>query len=166
MINSIGILFKSKNIFFKNNKNKAMQLLTTTLFLILIASCNNKPETQEESFRKNHLFFGADSTYNIKIGSTIAFGYSETEGIDRSRFPAPSYGRDLDTAFFKFVESKSFYPEGCAGCARRYYSIFKAIQKGTTNITETKTTYKQEAKEMSAPEDTTIVVGKYVVNIK
>ncbi len=74
----------------------------------------------------------------LKLGNTIIFGCSKTMGINEERYPSPSYDRYIDAIFFKYIGSESFYPDGCAGCSKSKYKLYKTVSKGTTTITKSK----------------------------
>jgi hypothetical protein len=110
----------------------------------LLFACKQTPQQKIDTFLSDHVEPAEKQDNKLKVGATIVFGHSETMGIDRSRFPAPSYSNEMDTAFFKYVKSESFN-DGASGGAEYFYDIYKAVKAGTTKIERYKTaqTYQQ-----------------------
>jgi hypothetical protein len=113
------------------------------IFFIALASllfaCNQTPQQKIDTFLSHHLEPTDKQDNKMKVGETIVFGHSETMGIDRGRYPAPTHSNEMDTVFFKFVKSES-HNDGAAGGSAYYYNIYKAVKAGTTKIEYNKTT--------------------------
>jgi hypothetical protein len=121
-----------------------MKITISIALTFLLFSCKQTPQQKIDKFLSPHLEPTEKQDNKMKVGETIVFGHGETSGIDRGRYPAPTYSNDMDTAFFKFVKSESFN-DGADGGSSYYYDIYKAIKAGTTKIEYYKTakTYQQ-----------------------
>ncbi len=114
------------------------------VLLLILSSCNN--ESKDASARldkemKKHLD-PKDSIINVmEQGNTFALQRSEREGIDQERFKEYDYRKEVDTNFFKYVESKTFSNPDEAGGVSTSIEIYKAIKKGETEIRFYKTHY-------------------------
>jgi hypothetical protein len=108
-------------------------------FSILLFSCTQTPQQKIDKFLGQHIEPTEKQDNKMQVGQTIVFGYSETMGIDRGRYPTPNYNKEIDTAYFTYVKSESFN-DGAAGGSEYHYSIYKAIKAGATKIEYYKTT--------------------------
>jgi hypothetical protein len=115
---------------------KPLIILTLT---ILLFACKQTPQQKIDKFLSHHVEPTEKQDNKMKAGETIIFSHSETMGIDRGRYPAPTYSNDMDTAFFKYVKSESFN-DGASGGSEYFYDIYKAVKAGTTKIERYKTT--------------------------
>jgi hypothetical protein len=116
-----------------------MKSIIAIALSILLFACKQTPQQKIDKFLSKHLEPTEKQDNRMKVGETIVFGHSETMGIDRGLYPAPSYSNEMDTAFFKFVKSESFN-DGADGGSAYYYDIYRAIKVGTTKIEYNKTT--------------------------
>ncbi len=107
--------------------------------LIFLFSCTQTPQQKIDKFVSKHVEPTEKQDNKIEVGETIVFSHSETMGINRELYPAPSYSNEMDTAFFKFVKTESFN-DGADGGSAYYFDIYKAIKAGTTKIEYIKTT--------------------------
>ncbi len=100
-------------------------------FLIVIALISCKPTV--ERVLNNHIQPIANQNNKLKIGETIIFSYYEREGIDRSKYPAPTYSRIVDSNYFKKLKNQELN-DGSDGGITNYFEIYEAIKSGETNI--------------------------------
>ncbi len=116
-------------------KIKIIILLTA---LVFISSCKQTYKDKIKTIEHQNLMPNAEKENNISIGKTITFGYSETQGIDRSRYPAPKYSKEIDKTYFEFLKTEEIN-DGSDGGQTYYYDIYKAIKRGATKIDYYKT---------------------------
>jgi hypothetical protein len=134
-------------------------ILYAFAFLLIVISCNSIAENESDAFQRklkkfksHHLEPSSEKVNELKLGQTIIFESAERSGIDRGRFPAPSYYNDIDNAFFQFVKTERF-DDGAAGGYSYEFEIYKAIATGNTKITYHKVTTSQHER---TPNDTTV----------
>jgi hypothetical protein len=128
-----------------------MKLVIFVALTMLLFACKQTAQQKIDTFLKHHLEPTEKKDNKMKVGETIIFGYSETQGIDRERYPAPTYSDDMDTAFFKFVKSESF-DDGASGGFKSIYEIYKVVKAGVTKIERFKNSknYQEDIKEKVA----------------
>lgn len=119
-------------------KIKNILFLAGTLIL-LDFSCKNVNKssphlTALEKEWKNHLNPQDSIVNTLKLGKTFALESSQVNGIERNEYNEPEYWKELDTNYFKRVESKDFSNKEEEGGSTYTLEIFKAIKKGTTEI--------------------------------
>ncbi len=144
-----------------------MKYYFVILILLCLNACTETVEKKVASLEKANYSPTSDKTNKLKLGQTIYFETAITEGIDRSKYPAPINSKEIDKAFFEFIKDESIN-DGAAGGRTYTFNIYKAIKKGTTQITETHYTPLPRARnhndtaKLKTP-DTTIVVYNFVI---
>ena len=103
------------------------------LLIIILAMSLISCKPTVESILSNHLQPIENQDNKIEIGKTIVFSYCEREGIDRSKYPEPSYPKIVDTNYFKKLKNKELN-DGTDGGITTYFEIYEAIKSGETKI--------------------------------
>ncbi|UEG50617.1 hypothetical protein LK994_03920 [Ferruginibacter lapsinanis] len=134
---------------------------------ILFSACKLTTYEKLEKELKNHVQ-PKDSIINeLKIGETISLEESERQGVN-NRFREFDYWSEIDEKNFEFTESKAFSDPDEAGGMSYTLHIYKAKQKGYTEIRF----FKRKNHLMSGMTDTTkkdtatILYNTYRFNIK
>jgi hypothetical protein len=107
--------------------------------LVCACACTQTYQDKIKNILSQHLEPSEKNDNKLSVGKTIVFEHSEGEGIDRSRYPAPTYPIEADKSYFEFVKTEEVN-DGADGGSTYYFDIYKAIKKGTTKINRYKVT--------------------------